>query len=426
MFFVISFLLFSVNLRASEAEINQLKFVKFNYGVSKSVEAVTIKRSGYKIKKYYPEISWYSIEPELTIKTNIDYLKTNSLVSDLENNEVIYLTEIPNDPRYKKQKKVFESINAPEAWDITTGSRDIIVAVSDTGVGLKHKEIKDNIWVNINEIPNNNIDDDNNGYVDDVNGWNWVRNNNNPMDDQGHGSHVAGTIGAIGNNKVGIAGMNWKVSIMPLKFISKKGTGSTEGAIDSVLYATNNGAHIFNASWGSPSLKKIFRDAVKYATDNNVLIVAAAGNAKRNLSKGSFYPAKYDFPGVIAVGAVNASGKVKEIYSNYGIGYVDVAAQGTWILSLSQKKYRYLTGTSMAAPFVAGLGALILSKYPNLKNYDLENAIINSVTKVKNLNRYFSSGGVINAHKALTQFEEGPQIWPSSMQLNIGLESTLS
>mgnify|MGYP000721206288 CR=1 FL=1 len=183
---------------------------------------------------------------ELRKQPNIEYAEPDYLVSALA---------IPNDPRFGEQQALDNigqqggtsnaDINAPEAWDLQTGN-DIVIAVIDSGVDYNHPDLRDNIWVNVNEIPDNGIDDDANGYIDDVNGWNFNSNTNDPMDDMDHGTHVAGTIAAVGNNRLGITGVNWKAKIMPLKFMDENGVGSVSKAIRALEYAVANGARISN------------------------------------------------------------------------------------------------------------------------------------------------------------------------------------
>jgi thermitase len=280
-------------------------------------------------------------------------------------------------------------IQALDAWKVTRGSREIIVAVIDTGIDYRHPDLAENIWVNEAErdgLPG--VDDDGNGYVDDVHGWNFVSKlrkssyygqlgHPDPMDDQGHGTHVAGTIGAVGNNQEGIAGVNWKVRLMGLKFLDEKGSGSTADQYRALLYAAENGADIINASYGGGGKSRLIQSAIERLNDAGVLMVAAAGNNGSNNDESPQYPSNYGLPNMLSVAATNNRDRLAS-FSNYGYESVHIAAPGVAILStypleLSKtaggyaEPYRAFSGTSMAAPHVAGAAALVLSVRPELR-----------------------------------------------------------
>jgi subtilisin family serine protease len=220
-------------------------------------------------------------------------------------------------------------IDAPEAWDVTTGSSAAVVAVIDSGVDVNHPDLQSNIWINTGEIPNNGIDDDLNGYIDDVNGWDFYVNDNDPRDAHGHGTHVAGTIAAVGNNGIGIAGVSWSAQIMPLRFLDAWGNGTTANAIAAIEYASNMGADIINNSWGGGPYVQALKDAID-ASD--ALIVCAAGNSGRNNDGIAHYPSSYSSTNIIAVAASNQDDQLAW-FSNHGAVSVDVAAPGTNIYS---------------------------------------------------------------------------------------------
>lgn len=283
----------------------------------------------------------------------------------------------PNDPFYPAQWSL-DKIDAAQAWDISTGGLPTIVAVVDSGVDYNHRDLHNNMWINQAELTGlAGVDDDQNGYVDDIYGYNFVYNNADPVDDHGHGTHCAGIIAAQADNGLDIAGICWNTKIMAIKFLGSLGEGTTADAVLSVYYAVANGADIISCSWGSGEESKALQDALDYAYSQGVFVVAAAGNDNSNQP---YYPAGY--PHVISVTATDSEDK-KWSLSNYG-DWIDIAAPGVDILSLRAEGTseggtygRYTTimsGTSMAAPHVAGACALMLSANPELsyaKLYDM-------------------------------------------------------
>jgi subtilisin family serine protease len=220
-------------------------------------------------------------------------------------------------------------IDALEAWDVTTGSSDVVVAVVDSGVDINHPDLAANIWTNPGEIPGNGIDDDGNGYIDDVNGWDFYGNDNDPRDGNGHGTHVAGTIAAAGDNASGIAGVSWSAKIMPLRFIDAWGSGTTDRAITAIEYANAMGADVINNSWGGGGGGDSLKTAIEASA---ALVVCAAGNSGRNNDSIPYYPSSYNSANIIAVAASDQDDKLAS-FSNYGAVSVDVAAPGTNIYS---------------------------------------------------------------------------------------------
>lgn len=304
------------------------------------------------------------------------------LVELMQNPEVQYVVEnkkvhafnMPNDPETSKQWSI-ATVRAADAWTSGVGSKNIVVAVTDTGVDYSHGDIKDNMWTNKKEIPGNNIDDDNNGFVDDIYGYDFNGNDGDPKDEvgsqnPGHGTHCAGILGAVGDNGKGISGMSQKISIMASRFLGADGSGDLMGAVKSIDYATNNGANVISASWGagvSATDAQPITEAISRANDKGVIFVAAASNDGKNNDGYEVYPANTPLPNVITVAASNSSDG-KPSWSNYGIGKVSLAAPGDAIYStLPGEKYGNLSGTSMATPLVSGLVGLMLSHNPNLK-----------------------------------------------------------
>ena len=281
-------------------------------------------------------------------------LRANPLVEYAEPNYIVRaLATFPNDPPFESGDPNYgtlwglhnitsdSDIDAPEAWDITTGDSGVVIAVIDTGVAWNHPDLAGNIWTNPGEDPwsdpndpttGNGDDDDGNGKDDDWKGWDFLGDDNDPTDYSNHGTHVSGTVGALGNNATGITGVNWDASIMPLRFLGPFGYGDTAKAIEAILYAADNGANVINASWGGGVPSQALYDAISYANDNGCLFVAAAGNSSNDNDTNPFYPASYDLPNIISVAATDQNDNLAS-FSNYGATSVDVAAPGVSILS---------------------------------------------------------------------------------------------
>jgi thermitase len=280
-----------------------------------------------------------------------------------EFNPIISIGEVPDDPSYGQQWSL-RTIEAPLAWDVCRGDNAVVVAIIDTGVDYNHRDLLGNLWVN--EAEQNGVagmDDDGNGYIDDVYGYNFVNNSSDPMDDHGHGTHCAGIVAAVGDNGLDVAGVCWKARIMSLKVLGADGNGSAGDAVPAIYYAVANGADIISGSWGATTGSDAVKDAIAYAYSRGVIVVAAAGNDGEDVP---YYPAAY--PNVLSVAATDSSDR-RWYSSNYG-DWVDVAAPGREILSLgltSSRQYTaWKTGTSMAAPHVSGACALLLSADPLL------------------------------------------------------------
>jgi thermitase len=316
-------------------------------------------------------------------------LMKNPDVQYVVENKKVQAFQMPNDPETAKQWSIAK-VRAADAWTSGVGSRDIVIAVTDTGVDYTHGDIKENMWTNKKEIAGNNIDDDNNGYVDDIYGYDFNGNDADPKDETGsqnpgHGTHCAGILGAVGDNGKGISGMSQKISIMASRFLGADGSGDLMGAVKSIDYATNNGAHVISASWGagvSASDAQPITEAISRANDKGVIFVAAASNDGKNNDGYEVYPANTPLPNVITVAASNSSDG-KPSWSNYGIGKVSLSAPGDAIYStLPGEKYGNLSGTSMATPLVSGLVGLMLSHNPNLKPTEVKALLQASGSKV--------------------------------------------
>jgi subtilisin family serine protease len=333
-----------------------------------------------------------------------------------EPNHRIAFLNTPNDPRFDELWGMHNTgqtggtadadIDAVEAWDYSIGSYDVVVAVLDTGVDYTHPELADNMWLNADETPDNGIDDDNNGYVDDVRGWDFEHESNDPMDDYGHGTHCAGTIGAAGNNGLGVAGVNWRVTIMPLRIIGDQELDAyCLDAAESIHYAVDNGAHVMSCSWWTVEhYNQTLEEAVEYAEQQEVFLVAAAGNDARDDDSPDYnhWPSEWPYENIIAVAATNHDDN-RASFSNWGPTTVDVGAPGEDILSCTWPGHGYelMSGTSMATPHVAGTVALIMSIRPDLSMADVKQFLFNTVDPIPDLEGLTVTGGRINAHRVM-------------------------
>ncbi|MCP4539600.1 MAG: S8 family serine peptidase [Chloroflexi bacterium] len=335
---------------------------------------------------------------------------------------------VPNDPLFG-QLWGMEMIDAPLAWDIQTGSDNVIVGIIDTGIDYTHPDLAAHVWTNPNEIPNNSIDDDGNGYVDDMHGWDFFNDDNDPMDDAGHGTHVAGTITAVGNNGVGVTGVNWSGRVMALKFLGSQGYGYTSNAVAAVEYATQMGVSLTNNSWGGGEYSQALYDAIAAAGANGQLFIASAGNSNDNNDEYPSYPNSYDLDNIIAVAATDSADQ-KADFSSYGFASTDLGAPGVKILSTlpitsrgcgtgNDNGYGSCNGTSMAAPHVSGVAALVWSQFPGLEWSQVKHRILASTDPVSDLTFTTVSGGRLNAHAALT-YAGGPIIEPRSLRVGLG------
>jgi subtilisin family serine protease len=297
--------------------------------------------------------------------------------------------------------KIDGDMNAPRAWEIQTDCREILVAIIDTGLNYQHPDLIDNIWANPNEIPSNGVDDDDNGYVDDIHGWNFSGDNADPMDDHGHGSHTAGVIGASGNNGIGVAGICWNAKIMGLKFISNTGTGYTSDAIEAINYATTMGVKISNNSWGGYGYSSALKEAIDRAEASGSLFVAAAGNDNVNSQTYPHYPSSYTNSNIISVAATDHKDELA-YFSNWGSS-VDIAAAGVSILSTTlESDTQFMSGTSMASPQVAGAAALVWANDTSLSAGAVKARLLSTGDSLSTLNNKVNTGKRINVHRALT------------------------
>ena len=310
-------------------------------------------------------------------------------------------------------------INAREAWDTTTGSSSVVVAVLDTGIDYTHDDLITNIWSNPGETAANSIDDDGNGYIDDVYGIDTYNHDSNPMEDHYHGTHVAGTIGAVGNNGLGVVGVAWSVKLLGCKFLSSSGSGSTAGAIECLNYINslkNDGVNIVasNNSWGGGGQSSALADAIAESRDRGIVFVAAAGNNGTNNDTSAYYPSGYDVANVVSVAAIDSNGALAS-FSNYGATTVDLGAPGVNILSTYPGDlYASLDGTSMAAPHVAGAIALLAANDPTSTYSERIAAILSSTRLLDSLAGKCATGGTLDVNSALLGVTPTPTPTPTS------------
>lgn len=353
----------------------------------------------------------------------IKSLNQNPLVELAEPNFIYKIKRAPTDPMYiqtwglantgqpdpKNQVGVAGiDINAEKAWEIQTGTREKIIAVIDTGIDYNHPDLVDNMWKNeIEAAGKSGVDDDNNGVVDDIYGYNAINGSGNPRDDQGHGSHCAGTIGARANNGIGVAGVNWNVRMMAVKFLDASGSGTLADAIKAIDYATKMGAHVLSNSWGGGGFSQTLFDSIQRSNDAGAIFIAAAGNEYNNNDTHATYPATYQVDNVVAVAAIDNRGS-KADFSNYGRKTVHLGAPGVNVMSTTGGGYKSFSGTSMATPHVAGVAALLWANESSLTAKEVKERLVATVRPLASMKNKTRSGGMVDAYGALTNTQAPP------------------
>jgi len=343
----------------------------------------------------------------------VEYAEPNFEI-ELDAAEGPLVPVLPHDPQFTDQWALSNSgqrggkqgadISAPLAWATTTGSDKVVVAVLDSGVDYTHEDLVENMWVRPASMAP--YHDNELGTIDDENGFNAIDTASDPMDENGHGTHCAGIIGAEGENDIGIAGVNWKVKIMPLKFMNAGGFGTTKDAIEAINYVIDRkkagvNVRIISASWGSTQRSRSLEDAIRKAYENDILFVAAAGNSTVNNDRMPHFPSSYNVPNVVSVAALDRNDQLAK-FSNWGAKSVAVAAPGVDILSTwLGNAYEEKSGTSMATPVVSGVAALILAEHPRMSVDDLKKKLLASTDPIVALKGKTVTGGRINAAKAL-------------------------
>lgn len=383
-----------------------------------------IQNRGGNVVTYYAPGNFFIVETPSAAPEWVRSLRSDPRVRYAELDYIVTTDDItPNDTKWLDLWGL-RKIGMPTAWDANSngsiddpgdnlGSKDAVVGIIDTGVDYNHEDIgRAQMWVNPGETgldsggrnkENNGTDDDGNGFVDDVYGADCVNNDGNPIDDNDHGTHVAGTIGAATNNSRGVSGINWKTSIMALKFLNAKGSGSTSDAIECLDYAIAKGADLTNNSWGGGGYSQALWDAIKRAQSAGQLFVAAAGNDSANGDVSPNYPSAYDHDNIVSVAATDSNDNLAS-FSNYGISTVDIAAPGAGIWSTTRNNgYASYNGTSMATPHVSGAVALILSRYPGLSPQGVLDRLYGSVDKVSSLTGKVRTEGRLNVARAIEE-----------------------
>jgi subtilisin family serine protease len=405
--------------------------VRFNRLASGRIDAdsnIEIAGTGVRLVRSQSK-SASTLVRELSARPDVDYV---------EPNYIVHADALPNDPLFGELWGLRNTgqpilgfvgtagadISATAAWDLTTGSRDNVVAVVDTGVDYSHPDLAANIWaapaeftVTIGGFPIT--------CPAGSHGFNAITNTCDPMDDNDHGTHCSGTIGAVGNNGIGVAGVNWTASIMGAKFLGAGGSGTTANAIKAIeftiqakmIFGPEANVRVLSNSWGGGGFSQALLDEINRANQHDILFVAAAGNNSSNNDLVPHYPSSYTAPNLVAVaatenseGADNANATANEVlasFSNFGKGTVDLAAPGTRVLStIRANQYAYFSGTSMATPHVSGAAALVLA-YCDLNNADLKKTILSTVDFNSRFAELTSAGGRLNVNRALRDCSSG-------------------
>ncbi len=428
----LAFATFVVSITAN-SNVQQVESAPGEYIVRLKPNVTEMNRStlssslGAYVKSYIPSQNIVVVKRAMFESTHsgVKALALNPLVDIAEPNYIYRANRVSNDPMMGQlwglknlgQKdssgKVGVAgvdIGVEQAWDITTGSDKVVVAVIDTGVDFNHPDLVENLWTNEAEQKGEaGVDDDNNGVIDDIHGFNAITGNGNATDDQGHGSHCAGTIGAKGNDGKGIVGVAWDVKIMAVKFLDANGSGTLENALKAIDYATKMGAKVMSNSWGGGGFSQTLFDSIKRSNEAGAIFIAAAGNESNNNDNTPSYPATYDVPNIISVAAIDNQG-AKASFSSYGKRTVHIGAPGVNIYSSTGGAYDSWSGTSMATPHVSGVAALVWANEPNLTAIELKQRLLQTARPIAGLKGKTKTGGLVNAFLALTNKMPEPDI----------------
>lgn len=447
-------LLLSLCVFSTTAFANQAKYVpgeiivKFKPGSEKAFfNSIGVREIGVSLKRdlklNYDQLSVLRIDQnksKKSLEATINLLRNNPNVVYAEPNYIYSVNPIrgqafsskkveaspfaevnvatPNDPRFQELWGLRNTgsnepkgsagvegvdVNAMNAWNITTGSRNVKIAVIDTGVDYNHPDLKQNTWTNLAELNGKpGVDDDGNGYIDDIHGYDFANHDGDPMDGHGHGTHCSGTIGAVHNNQTGVAGVMSDVTIVPVKFLGDDGSGTLESAIEAIDYATALNVDLMSNSWGGGGYSQALFDAIKRASDKGIIFTAAAGNESSNNDTTPAYPASYKIPNVVSVAAITAQNGLA-YFSCYGRNSVHIGAPGHNILStVAGGKYEVMSGTSMATPHVSGVLGLLLSKEGRMPHDTMKERLMMTSVPVAALRGKTMTAGRIDAYNLLT------------------------
>ncbi|MEQ1721819.1 MAG: S8 family serine peptidase [Pseudobdellovibrio sp.] len=420
--FAFATLALSITAQASAPKVESVPgeyIVRLKPGVS-TMSATTLSQSlGAFVKSSIPSQNIVVVKRasfESTISA-VKSLAMNPLVDIAEPNYIYRANRLPDDPMLGQLWGILNvgqkdsagkvgvagvDVGTEQAWDIATGSDKMLVAVIDTGVDFEHPDLIPNLWTNEVEAAGQaGVDDDNNGVIDDVHGFNAITGKGNADDDQGHGSHCAGTIGAKGNDGKGIVGVNWDVKIMAVKFLDRNGSGTLENALKAIDYATKMGAKVMSNSWGGGGFSQTLLDSIKRSNEAGAIFIAAAGNDSNNNDTNPSYPATYDVANIISVAAIDNQG-AKASFSNYGKRTVHIGAPGVNVYSSTGGSYDSWSGTSMATPHVSGVAALVWAHEPELTAVQLKERLLLTARPIAGLKGKTKTGALVNAFFALT------------------------
>ena len=369
-------------------------FARFDPGETPAAEARAIAGIGGRVAATYPDgPTWIALgrgdKPRIAAARLLASGEVAYAVPDATVH-VQGLAVRPDDPSFPRQWGLSQpnniDIDAPEAWSVAAGLKPTVVAVLDTGVDLSQPDLQGRLWTN---------------PADGTHGYDFINNTEFPQDDNGHGTHVSGIIAAAGNNGLGIAGVAPNARIMPLKFLDSNGDGSTDTAVTAIYYAVAHGANVINSSWGGPDQSAPLRDAIAYAGAHNVVFVTASGNLGTNNDRRPTYPANDHLPNLLSVAAIDQNGRLSS-FSNYGARTVDLAAPGGGIVStLPGDNYGPMSGTSMAAPFVSGVAAMLIGQHPEESAAQIVATLKATVKPIKGVAGKVATGGIVDAARAL-------------------------
>lgn len=400
--------LFLVGLVLAAAPVDADVLVKFKKNAETRAGRHVAHPASVVVKRVFPLLGWHRV-------STVDAASTKEILEQYRNHPDVEWAELsrpvkklaqPDDPRYG-ELWALEKIGAPAAWNTTKGAPSIVVGIVDTGVDFSHPDLNFNAWRNPGEVPGNFLDDDGNGYVDDVHGIDAVENDGDPHDDDGHGTHVAGTIGATGDNGIGVTGVNWNVSLMGLRIGRADGFGETADIMAAFEYAVamkSRGVNlrVLNNSWGSDFPSQAIREAFHLASTAGILLVCAAGNSSLDSDYSPGFPATFDAPGTISVAASDEDDQ-PATFTNFGRESVHLAAPGVSILSTLKggRFYASFQGTSMASPHVAGAAALLLAQRNDLTPGQIKAVLLDTVDRLPAWEGKVISGGRLNLARAM-------------------------